>query len=170
MHRKLRIPGRLSRQIIVAAAISLLAAGVVSADKKHPPATPIDLNAATVKELEQLPGVGPTTAKAIVEFRTKSGRFHRVNDLLVIRGISEAKLKKMRPYVTIGPPPASTATPPPQKTSPPTPKPQPSTAHPPGSTSPPKPQSPAPASSTKPQPAASTSPSTPQPPATTASH
>lgn len=72
--------------------------------KKVPPAHPIDLNTATVKELEQLPGVGPTTAKAIVEFRTRSGRFRRVNDLLVIRGISEAKLKKMRPYITIAPP------------------------------------------------------------------
>jgi len=58
----------------------------------------------TLKELEQLPGVGPTTAKAIVDFRTKAGRFRRVNDLLVIRGISETKLKKMRPYITIGPP------------------------------------------------------------------
>jgi competence protein ComEA len=65
--------------------------------KKTPPAEPIDINTATVKELEELPGVGPTTAKAIVEFRTKSGRFHRVNDLLVIRGISEAKLKKNAP-------------------------------------------------------------------------
>jgi competence ComEA-like helix-hairpin-helix protein len=73
--------------------------------KKTPPAHPIDLNTATVKELEQLPGVGPTTAKAIVEFRTKSGRFHHVSDLLVIRGVSESKLKKMRPYITIGPPP-----------------------------------------------------------------
>jgi len=72
--------------------------------KKTPPAQPIDLNVATVKELEELPGVGPTTAKAIVDFRTRSGRFHRVNDLLVIRGISEAKLAKIRPYVTIGPP------------------------------------------------------------------
>jgi competence protein ComEA len=56
------------------------------------------------RELEQLPGVGPTTAKAIVDFRTKAGRFRRVNDLLIIRGISETKLKKMRPYITIGPP------------------------------------------------------------------
>jgi competence ComEA-like helix-hairpin-helix protein len=73
--------------------------------KKALPAHPIDLNTATVKELEQLPGVGPTTAKAIVDFRSKGGRFRRVTDLLVIRGISEAKLKKMRPYITVGPPP-----------------------------------------------------------------
>jgi competence ComEA-like helix-hairpin-helix protein len=73
--------------------------------KKTPPAHPIDLNTATVKQLEQLPGVGPTTAKAIVEFRTKTGRFQRVTDLLVIRGVSESKLKKMRPYIRVGPPP-----------------------------------------------------------------
>jgi competence ComEA-like helix-hairpin-helix protein len=75
--------------------------------KKTLPDHPIDINAATVKELEELPGVGPTTAKAIVLFRTRSGRFRRVEDLLAIRGISETKLKAMRPYVTLGPPPAA---------------------------------------------------------------
>jgi competence protein ComEA len=73
--------------------------------KKTPPPHSIDLNLATIKELEELPGVGPTTAKAIVQFRTKSGRFRRVEDLLAVRGISESKLTKLRPYVTIGPPP-----------------------------------------------------------------
>ncbi|HUA01769.1 MAG TPA: helix-hairpin-helix domain-containing protein [Candidatus Aquilonibacter sp.] len=88
---------------------------VVVIAKKTPPAHPIDINTATVKQLEQLPGVGPTTAKAIVEFRTRAGRFQRVTDLLVIRGISESKLKKMRPYITVGPPPKRSppATPPP---------------------------------------------------------
>jgi competence ComEA-like helix-hairpin-helix protein len=102
--------------------------------KKTPPSQPIDLNAATVKELEELPGVGPTTAKAIVEFRTKSGRFRRVNDLLVIRGISEAKLAKMRPYVTVGPvaAPATPKKPPAKPTSPPS-RPQPATPNPPSS-------------------------------------
>jgi len=77
--------------------------------KKTLPEKPIDINAATLKELEELPGVGPTTAKAIVLFRTRSGRFRRVEDLLAIRGISEPKLKKMRPYVTLGPPPPAAA-------------------------------------------------------------
>jgi competence ComEA-like helix-hairpin-helix protein len=75
------------------------------AGNKQPPAHPIDINTATVGELEQLPGVGPTTANAIVQFRTRSGRFRRIDDLLAVRGISEGKLKKMRPYITIGPPP-----------------------------------------------------------------
>ena len=71
--------GRLSRQLLVALALSLLAAAAISAQKKQPPETPIDLNVANIKELEQLPGVGlPTAAKAIVDFRTKSGRIRRV--------------------------------------------------------------------------------------------
>lgn len=85
--------------------VVILSASSDSWAKKNPPARPLDLNTATVKELEQLPGVGPTTAKAIVDFRSKGGRFRRVTDLLVIRGISEAKLKKMRPYITVGPAP-----------------------------------------------------------------
>ena len=72
---------------------------------KNPPTHKIDINSASAKELQELPGVGPTTAKAIIQFRTKSGSFHRVEDLLAIRGISETKLAKMRPYITVGTPP-----------------------------------------------------------------
>ena len=96
---------RWAQRIILSLAAASLIFGVAAYAKKKPPAHPIDINTATVKELEELPGVGPTTAKAIVEFRTRAGRFQRVTDLLVIRGISESKLKKMRPYITIGPPP-----------------------------------------------------------------
>jgi competence protein ComEA len=97
----------------VSTLIALLAMGVcftavVGQAKKTPPSRPVDLNAATVKQLEELPGVGPTVAKAIVEFRAKSGPFRRVEDLLAIRGISETKLKKLRPYIVIGPAPQKT--------------------------------------------------------------
>ena len=61
----------------------------------------IDLNSATVRQLESLPGVGAVTAKAIVEFRVKSGQLRRVEDLLAIRGISQTKLERLRPYVTV---------------------------------------------------------------------
>jgi len=69
--------------------------------EKHPPAKPIDLNLANAKELQELPGVGPVTAQRIIDMREKSGRFHRIEDLLAIRGISQKKLDAMRPYVTV---------------------------------------------------------------------
>lgn len=73
----------------------------IYASKKRPPSHPIDLNTATVEQLEELPGIGPVTAKKIIEFREKSGPFRKVEDLLVIPRISKARLEKLRPYVTI---------------------------------------------------------------------
>jgi competence ComEA-like helix-hairpin-helix protein len=84
-------------------------AGIVHAEK-HPPAKPIDLNAANTKELQQLPGLGPVTAQRIIDLREKSGRFKRVEDLLAVRGISQKKLDAMRPYITVSAQP-SAATP-----------------------------------------------------------
>ena len=78
--------------------VTIAAATLVA---KNPPTHKIDINSASAKELQELPGVGPTTAKAIIQFRTKSGSFRRVEDLLAIRVISETKLAKMRPYITV---------------------------------------------------------------------
>jgi competence ComEA-like helix-hairpin-helix protein len=82
---------------------ALLVASRGTAEKK-PPAKPLDLNTATIEQLEQLPGVGPRTARDIVKFREKSGPFRRVEDLLAIRGITKRRLEKLRPYVTVVPP------------------------------------------------------------------
>lgn len=95
---------RCPRWLLLAAALFLTA--TLGAAQKKPPSKPLDLNSATAEELQQLPGIGPSTAKAIVQFREKSGPFQRVEDLLVIHGISRARLEKLRPYVTIGKPPA----------------------------------------------------------------
>jgi comEA protein len=84
--------------------LALLALAAAAGAQKKPPAKPVNLNTATIEELEQLPGVGPVTAKDIIQFRKKSGPFRSVNDLLAIRRISKARLEKLRPYVTIGPP------------------------------------------------------------------
>jgi competence ComEA-like helix-hairpin-helix protein len=69
--------------------------------QKRPPAKRLNLNTATAAQLQQLPGVGLSTAQAIVKFREKSGPFQRVEDLLAIYGISKTKLEKLRPYVTV---------------------------------------------------------------------
>jgi competence ComEA-like helix-hairpin-helix protein len=108
-----RAPGeRVVKHVAIFAIVVVFALAVVA--QKTPPAHPLDLNVANVKELEQVPGIGPKTAQAIVDFRHKSGRFRRVEDLLAIKGISQTKLDKMRPYLKVTPPPAG---PPPHKPS-----------------------------------------------------
>jgi competence protein ComEA len=64
-------------------------------------AGPIDLNHATVEELDVLPGVGPATAAAIVDHREQNGPFATVDDLEDVRGIGPAKLEAIRDLVTV---------------------------------------------------------------------
>ena len=103
---------RLVRCGIAIAAMALLAcaSSAIRAEKHHP-SKPIDLNAANAKELQELPGVGPVTAKRIIDLREKNGRFKRVEDLLAVRGISQKKLDAMRPYVMVSAVPATQASP-----------------------------------------------------------
>lgn len=61
----------------------------------------LNLNTATTKQLESLPGIGPTLAKRIVDFREKKGGFKRVEELLAIPGISEQKWKSLRDLLTV---------------------------------------------------------------------
>lgn len=61
----------------------------------------VDLNTATADQLEALPGVGPATAKSILEARKQKGRFNSVDELLDIRGIGEAKMAEIRPLVRV---------------------------------------------------------------------
>lgn len=56
----------------------------------------LDLNAATVGQLQDLDGVGPVLAGRIVEFREANGPFQAIEDLLDVPGIGEAKLAGMR--------------------------------------------------------------------------
>jgi competence protein ComEA len=66
------------------------------------PPAPLDLNQATVEQLDDLPGVGPATAQAIVDYRNRNGPLTSVDDLLEVRGIGPAKLDAFRDLVTVG--------------------------------------------------------------------
>lgn len=62
---------------------------------------PVDLNRAGVDQLEELPGVGPATAAAIVEYRERNGPFATVDDLESVPGIGPAKLERIRDHVVV---------------------------------------------------------------------
>lgn len=65
------------------------------------PAGKVDLNVATVEQLDALPGVGPVTAQRILEWRTRNGRFTRVEQLREIEGIGERRFAQLREMVTL---------------------------------------------------------------------
>lgn len=63
----------------------------------------IDINKATLQELESLPGVGPKTAEAIVRYRSSNGPFKCVEDLLSVKGIGPKKLERIKEHVVVMP-------------------------------------------------------------------
>jgi competence protein ComEA len=66
------------------------------------PAGPVNLNTATLEQLETLPGVGPSTAQKILDWRTSNGAFQSVDQLQDISGIGPAKYAAISPKATVG--------------------------------------------------------------------
>lgn len=65
------------------------------------PGQPIDLNSATVEQLDTLPGIGPVMAAAIVAWRDTNGSFASVDQLGDVEGIGPARLEKLRDLVRV---------------------------------------------------------------------
>jgi competence protein ComEA len=62
---------------------------------------PINLNEATADQLDDLPGIGPATATAIVAYRRDHGPFSSIEQLLDVRGIGPSKLEQIRSMVVV---------------------------------------------------------------------
>jgi competence protein ComEA len=63
------------------------------------PSVPVNLNTATVDQLDQLDGVGPATAQKILAWRQENGGFRSVDDLAQVPGIGPRRLAALRPHV-----------------------------------------------------------------------
>ena len=63
---------------------------------------PININTATAKQLEALPGIGPTYAQRIIDYRNAHGSYTSPSQLLNISGIGEKRLAAIWDYITIG--------------------------------------------------------------------
>ena len=65
-------------------------------------AFPVNINTASLSELDTIPGIGPVLAQRILDFRTENGPFQSPEDLLNIKGIGTKTLEKLRDYIVIG--------------------------------------------------------------------
>ena len=61
----------------------------------------VDLNTATLAQLEELPGVGPVLAQRILDWRTEHGRFTSVDELQEVTGVGEKKFESLKAHVRV---------------------------------------------------------------------
>ncbi len=74
---------------------------VIVQDNNSPNSSIININLATQAELENLPGVGASTAAKIIDYREKNGDFKKVEDIMNVSGIGEAKFNSIKDYITV---------------------------------------------------------------------
>jgi|SRR4051794_17007672 competence protein ComEA len=80
-------------QIVVGVDVPIAApAPAVSASSPTGAIAPVDVNTATLEQLDTLPGIGPVTAQAIIDWRTQNGAFTSVDELLEVSGIGDPTL------------------------------------------------------------------------------
>lgn len=61
----------------------------------------VNINKATLKELETLPAIGPGIAQRIVEHRERYGWFRRAEHLIMVRGLSDRRFRELRSFVVV---------------------------------------------------------------------
>lgn len=91
------------RVALVAALVAVAAPSLFAQSPKPAAAAPaaVNLNSATLEQLQELPGVGLATAQRILEYRQKSGGFKKVEELMNIRGIGEKSFLKLKALVVV---------------------------------------------------------------------
>ena len=61
----------------------------------------VNINSATQTELETLPGIGPSTALKIINYRKEKGKFNKIEDIKNVNGIGESKFNKIKEFIKI---------------------------------------------------------------------
>jgi len=75
--------------------------GAVPATARNAFTQLLDINLATARQLDELPGIGPILANRIVEYRQRKGGFRSVGDLRSVPGIGDRRFQTLREFVTV---------------------------------------------------------------------
>src|SRR5262245_55652695 len=112
MEKLIRFAGSFGRAAMVALALGAIASVPHEAEAQRRPTAPAasaeaapaegvgNIQTASSEELQRLPGIGPSKAQAIIEFRDRTP-FRRVEDILRVRGIGRATFRRLRPMLSV---------------------------------------------------------------------
>ena len=84
--------------VLAFALVSIMAVPSFSEDT---PAKKININSASVQELQKLPQIGAVVAQRIVDYRGKNGKFTKIEEIMKVKGIGEKTFLKLKPLITV---------------------------------------------------------------------
>ena len=76
--------------------------GVIKPTTKIWPDLKIDINSASAAKIELLPGIGPSLAQRIIDYRRSNGRFLTLDSLQQVYGLGKRKIERLMPYAVVG--------------------------------------------------------------------
>jgi competence protein ComEA len=89
------------RQVLVPEKVRAVAGGTAPAAAPTQPGAPLNLNTATLEQLDELDGIGPATAQSILDYREEHGGFGSVEELGEVPGIGDVRLASLREQVRV---------------------------------------------------------------------
>jgi competence protein ComEA len=87
--------------VILCLGLTLMTTTALAQQPKSAPVEKINLNTATSEQLQTLPGIGPALAKTIIDYRTKTGKFTKIEELLNVKGVGEKKFQQIKDRLVV---------------------------------------------------------------------
>jgi len=95
---------RLTAKIaLIGLVLGLIVSPLVSAQTATKAGDKVNINTASLEELQKLPRVGPQIAQRILDYRKENGGFKKIEDILKVRGIGEKVFGQLKDLITVGP-------------------------------------------------------------------
>ena len=99
--QQLDIPYKAGSQPVATTTTLQLPSSVTPTPTADPNVELVNINTASLEELESLDGIGSATAQKIIDYRTENGPFVSIEDLINVSGIGPAVMDQIRPFITV---------------------------------------------------------------------
>jgi competence protein ComEA len=91
-----------AKAVLIGLVLGLIVAPLVSAQSATKAGDKVNINTASLEELQKLPRIGPQIAQRILDFRKENGNFKKIEDVLKVRGIGEKVYDQLKDLITVG--------------------------------------------------------------------